>query len=73
MIVVFESQLILGQTISGQYSSTWGLLWGKRAKVTTETKGDTGGSVESAFYLGCDVDAHRERWEMSQLDPGNVW
>lgn len=51
----------------------WGLLWGKRAKVTTETKGDTGGSVESAFYLGCDVDAHRERWEMSQLDPGNVW
>ena len=71
---MLEFWLEFGQTTPGRYSSpVGGLLRGKRAKVTTETKGDTGGSVESAFYLGCDVDAHRERWEMSQLDPGNVW
>lgn len=30
-------------------------------------------SGESAFYLVCDVPAHRQRWETNLVDCGNVW
>lgn len=30
-------------------------------------------SGRSAFYLDCDVAIGRERWEVAQVDSGNVW
>jgi hypothetical protein len=57
--VVLESQLASGQTTLGQYSSTWGLLWGKRAKVAMKMMGKEREREESDFYFGCDIDAYR--------------
>lgn len=49
------------------------LLWGKRAEVATKTKGKQRESRGEKGLPFIDVTILRWRWEVNQVDSGNVW